>query len=230
MSRRAIPYVPNRRSLAETTVAIVSVAGVHLRADTPFNTESDCTPRLLPGDVRAADLMVTHTHYDTTDAQSDPNVEFPIDRLRELAEAGAIAGIARQHGTMGYCMNLRLAYDESLPNLAEQIERTGADAVLLTAGCPSVCHRTVVAAARDLEMLGLPTVIITVSPDATRLAGPPRALYPRPFEPGNSVGRPNEPELQRRIVLDALELLTMPMEPGTIVEKDYSGMLARGAA
>ena len=65
------------------------------------------------------------------------------------------------------------------------------------------------------------TVLITVSPNESEPAGPPRALYPAPFKPGSSLGRPNDVELQMRILRDALGLIHYPTEPGTIITREY---------
>jgi hypothetical protein len=64
-------------------------------------------------------------------------------------------------------------------------------------------------------------VLITVSPNESEQAGPPRALYPKPYEPGSSLGLPDDPELQKRILRDALALMRYPAEPGIIITKDY---------
>ena len=64
-------------------------------------------------------------------------------------------------------------------------------------------------------------MLITVSPNESEQAGPPRALYPKPFEPGYSLGQANDPAFQKRILRDALSLMHYPAEPGTIITKDY---------
>jgi hypothetical protein len=64
-------------------------------------------------------------------------------------------------------------------------------------------------------------VLITVSPNESEPAGPPRALYPKPYGPGSPLGEPNNPELQMRILRDALGLLRYPAEPGTIITREY---------
>ncbi|PYS01495.1 MAG: hypothetical protein DMG15_14280 [Acidobacteria bacterium] len=74
---------------------------------------------------------------------------------------------------------------------------------------------------RAIETQGISTVLITVSPNESEPAGPPRALYPKPFQPGSSLGRPNDPELQMRILRDALGIIHYPTEPGTIITKEY---------
>jgi D-proline reductase (dithiol) PrdB len=84
-----------------------------------------------------------------------------------------------------------------------------------------VCHRTVVAVQREIEMRGIPTVLITVSPEVSAQMRPPRALYPKGFKVGNSLGRPGMRELQRRVLRDALQLLTQDTRPGSIVTREY---------
>ena len=135
MSRRCIPYTPRRRELRETVFALVSTAGVHLRAQEPFDLEGDNSWRLIPGDVAAGDLKVTHAHYDHRHADRDINCVFPIDRLRELATEGIIGGVGDKHlGFMGYSQRLRDLYERAAPEMAKIVERSRADAVLLTAG------------------------------------------------------------------------------------------------
>jgi D-proline reductase (dithiol) PrdB len=135
MSRRCIPYTPRMRELSQSTFALVSTAGVHMRDQEPYNVDGDNSWRLIPGDVQASQLMVTHDHYDHRDADDDINCIFPIDRLRELAQAGIIGGVSDKHLCfMGYSQNLRDLYERAAPEMAKMIERSKADAVLLTAG------------------------------------------------------------------------------------------------
>ncbi len=75
---------------------------------------------------------------------------------------------------------------------------------------------------RAIEMLGIPTVVITVEPEETAQARPPRALCPKGFVAGHSLGRPNEPALQKWILTDALALLTSDPRPGEVIERDYT--------
>ncbi len=75
---------------------------------------------------------------------------------------------------------------------------------------------------RSIEMLGIPTVLITVEPEETAQARPPRALYPRGFVAGHSLGRPNDEALQKWILMDALSLLRDPARPGEVIRRDYT--------
>src|SRR5215212_6195343 len=99
MSRKCVPFTPYDRDLSRATVAIVTAAGVHRKDQDPFNIADelgDLTYRIIGQDDRASDLMVTHHHYDHSDADTDINVVFPVDALRELADEGFIGGVARQ--------------------------------------------------------------------------------------------------------------------------------------
>lgn len=70
-------------------------------------------------------------------------------------------------------------------------------------------------------MIGIPTVLITVASEESAQARPPRALSPRGFLPGHSMGRAQDPALQTQILMDALGLLLGPPQPGEVIIRDY---------
>jgi D-proline reductase (dithiol) PrdB len=135
LARRAIPYTPFERDLADTTVALVSTAGVYLRSQEPFNVDGDGSYRVIPSDSAVGDLAIAHEHYDHTEADKDVNVVFPIERLRELVADGTIKGVnADFFGMMGYTLRMKQVIDETAPEIARKIERSQTDLVLLTGG------------------------------------------------------------------------------------------------
>jgi D-proline reductase (dithiol) PrdB len=139
ISRKCVPFTPYERELSRATVALVTAGGVHLKSQEPFNIADDLgdmTFRVIDSDVAASDLMVTHHHYDHSDADRDINVVFPIDPLRELVREGLIGAVARLHiGYLGFTMQLKQMYEEVAPKIAEEIEKKSrADAVVLTGG------------------------------------------------------------------------------------------------
>jgi D-proline reductase (dithiol) PrdB len=139
MARKCVPFTPFDGELSKATVALVTASGVHRKDQPPFNIADelgDLTFRVFGGDVQASDLMVTHHHYDHTDADRDVNVMFPIDPLRDLAAEGFIGAVAREHvGYMGYTMKLKPMYEETAPQIAEYIDKKAkADVVVLTGG------------------------------------------------------------------------------------------------
>jgi hypothetical protein len=80
----------------------------------------------------------------------------------------------------------------------------------------------VVTVQRSIEMIGIPTVVITVEPEETLQARPPRALCPRGNVAGHSLGRAGDAALQKWILMDALGLLTAAPQPGEVVIRDYT--------
>lgn len=139
ISRKCVPFTPFDGVLAKSTIAIVTAGGVHLKDQEPFNIADelgDLTYRVIPPDVDSSRLMVTHHHYDHTDADADINVVFPLDVLRDLEAEGFIGGIAKKHvGYMGYTMQLKAMYEGTAPEIANEIDRgSRADVVILTGG------------------------------------------------------------------------------------------------
>jgi len=81
---------------------------------------------------------------------------------------------------------------------------------------------------RAIETLGIPTLVITVEPEESRQARPPRALSPTfreeteaGFGVGRTFGRPNDPELHKAILRDAFLILAEKGEPGRIEIRGY---------
>lgn len=225
ISRKCVPFTPFDRELSKSTIAIVTAGGVHLKSQQAFNISDelgDLTYREIPPDVDSGDLMVSHHHYDHDDADKDINVVFPIDALRELQAEGFIRELAKKHIGYGYSQQLKAMYEGTAREIANDIDKTSrADAVVLTGGCPSVCHRTITVVQREIEMKGIPTVLITVSPEVSAQMRPPRALYPKGFKLGNSLGRPGMRDLQKKVLRDALNLLTQNTRPGEFVTIEY---------
>jgi hypothetical protein len=66
--------------------------------------------------------------------------------------------------------------------------------------------------ARALEAQGIATTSISMVREHTEKVKPPRALFV-PFPFGHALGRPNDPELQHRVLRAALDLLGAPAGP-----------------
>jgi hypothetical protein len=79
-----------------------------------------------------------------------------------------------------------------------------------------------VAVQREIELRGIPTVLVTVSPEVSAQMRPPRALYPKGFKIGNSLGRPGMRDLQRKVLRDSLALLAENTRPGQVVTREYT--------
>jgi hypothetical protein len=61
---------------------------------------------------------------------------------------------------------------------------------------------------------------MTSALDITQAVNPPRAVFLN-FPLGHQTGKPNRPDLQRQIVLDAMRAFETIDKPGTIVQLPY---------
>lgn len=131
-------FVPMKKPLSESRIALLTSGGVHLADQPPFDLlshDGDWTFREIPGDADEADIRFSHSHYDHTEAEKDPNCMFPLGRLRDLAEEGYIGGVAPLHiGMMGFVPAMEKILEETGPRVAELLLEAGTDAVLMTPG------------------------------------------------------------------------------------------------
>ena len=71
--------------------------------------------------------------------------------------------------------------------------------------------------ARVVEEAGIATVTVSTGRDLTALVRPPRILFVN-FPMGNTFGRPGDPEMQTKILREALNLAVTATEPGILVD------------
>ena len=134
----SVPWTPLRRPVRECTVALVTTAGVHLASDPPFDMQDpdgDPSLRVIPVEAPRNAVRITHKYYDHSAADRDLNVVLPIDRLRELAAAGRVGGVApRIYSLMGHIdgAHVRTLIERTAPEVARRLCEDGAHAAVLT--------------------------------------------------------------------------------------------------
>lgn len=216
----APPFVPLGRPLSEATVMLVNSAGVHLRADPPFEFVDDLSCRRLAQSAAPTTMRPCHPSPIRRPGRQDVNVVYPYQRLAELAAAGTIGAPSPFHvSTLGAIKQVTRIVTELGPKIAEAVREARADVVMLVPLCPA-CHQSMGLLARVVEHLGIPTVSVTGARDITERIKPPRAAY-LDYPLGYCVGRPGEVEEQRKIVADVLALAESATCPGEIVELPY---------
>lgn len=134
MSRLCVPYTPFAGDLKSSRICLVSTAGVHLKTDKPFDLEGDTTFRVIPAEASPKDLMVTHAHYDHSDADADINCVFPIERLSQMAKRGKIGSLTKRHFSMGYSQALKEIREVTVPAVVAEVIKEKADMAVLTGG------------------------------------------------------------------------------------------------
>lgn len=222
IARKCVPFTPYDKELANATVTLVSATGVFLADQDPFPAEDPgyTTYRIIPNDADMGAMRIVHGHYDHSEADTDPNIVFPLDTLRELQAEGFIGAVNDKHYSYGFTTKLKELYETTFPEIADKIERSKTKLVVLTAGCPETCHRSIANMAREIEARGVPTIIISASPAATESVRPPRAMTFEGAAIGRIVGRAGDREQHKRVVRAALEMFTHDTPPGRVVLKN----------
>ena len=84
--------------LAERRIAMITTAGLHSYRDAPF-APGRAEYRTISASMDMADLITSHpsTNIDRTGILRDIDTVFPIHRLREMADEGAIGSVAANH-------------------------------------------------------------------------------------------------------------------------------------
>lgn len=133
----AMPEIPaapwiTPKPLAESKVAIVSTAGMHRRSDARF-TLGAVDYRIVPGDASFDDMVISHvsTNFDRSAFQRDPNIVFPLDRLREMADAGEIGGVASWHYSFMGAMPNPLTFEDTGTEVGRLLAADDVDVALL---------------------------------------------------------------------------------------------------
>jgi D-proline reductase (dithiol) PrdB len=120
------------KPLTESTVAIVSTAGLHLRTDMPF-TAGALDYRVVPGDADWADIVMSHisANFDRSAFEHDPNISFPSDRLREMAVAGEIGAVGDRHYSFMGAMPRPELFEDTGSEVGRMLAADGVDVALL---------------------------------------------------------------------------------------------------
>ncbi len=132
-----IPWTPLRKPLAECRLSLVSSSGFVLPGQAPFDPSipgGDTSFREIPGDADVRTMTESHRSksFDHTGLHDDPNLAFPLDRIRELTERGRIGPVSRRHlSFMGSITAPGRLIRHSAPEAARLLVADGVDVALL---------------------------------------------------------------------------------------------------
>jgi D-proline reductase (dithiol) PrdB len=125
------------RPLNKARIALITTAGFYLPDQAPFDgsfRHDDCSYREIPGQTQVDVLRIGHTSdaFDHSGIESDRNLALPLDRLRELIDAGMVGEAAPRHfSLMGSIIAPGRLISESGPEIAAKLRLDAVDGVLL---------------------------------------------------------------------------------------------------
>ncbi len=230
------PFSLPLKTLSDSRVCLISLAGVYRKGQKPFNTSPGMIPprlmsmhfkdrgdwsfREIPLEAESNELGIAHAHYDHSEADEDINCVFPLMRLLELEVEGFIGECADVHYTlMGYVPEAALISATAVKGILPLLKGRGIDAAVISGGC-ELSHQSAALIQREIEAAGIPTVGVTVCPDITERMKVPRAVALR-FPMGSPFGASMDTPMQLRVLRDALSLIESVKVPGEVVKLPY---------
>jgi len=132
-----VPWAPLDKPLADCRLALVSSAGFVTPDQAAFDESArggDPSFRSIPSAFPSADLIDTHQSdsFDHEGMTRDPNLAFPIDRVRELVESGRIDSVGVEHiSFMGAITAPGRLVRDTAPEIARRLVEGQVDVALL---------------------------------------------------------------------------------------------------
>jgi D-proline reductase (dithiol) PrdB len=143
------PFTPLRKPLSESRLALITSSGhfVEGRDPEPFGvkdmTQAEAVQRIddflkaepelsiIPVDTPLEKLRVRHGGYDITGAQADPDVAFPIRRLKELEKLGAFEKLSDEaYSFVGAASQTRILNHVG-PQWVDRLKGQGVDVAMM---------------------------------------------------------------------------------------------------
>jgi D-proline reductase (dithiol) PrdB len=132
-----VPWTPLKKPLSHCKLALVSSAGFTLPTQAPFDESikgGDVSFREIPSETDPKTLVQSHRSesFDAAGLEADPNVAFPIDRVRELTASRRIGAVNHRHlSLMGSITAPGRLIRDSAPAAAQLLVNDQVDVVLL---------------------------------------------------------------------------------------------------
>ncbi len=143
------PFAPLAKPLSESRVALFTSSGHFVDGDDPepfgvkgMTQEQACLravdfvrarPALstIPANTPNDNLRVRHAGYDIRGAEADPNVTFPLERMRDIESEGVFGELASEAYSFPGIASQIPIIRESAPEWTALLHDRGVDAVLM---------------------------------------------------------------------------------------------------
>jgi len=136
-----IPWTPMKKPINQTTIALVTSAGMSLKIDPPFDMErekkeaiwGDRSYRTIPRGTTEKDIEVNHLHINTNWIKQDINVILPLARMAEFENERIIGRLANTaYSFYGFQWQSTDFLKEAIEPISKKMKLEGVEAVLMT--------------------------------------------------------------------------------------------------
>ena len=139
--RGLIPWTPMSKPLSQSTLALVTSAGISLKTDPPFDMErekreaiwGDRSYRAIPRGTTEKEIEVNHLHINTTHIKQDINVILPLARMAEFEQEKIIGSLApTSYSFYGFQWQNTDFLKEAIEPISKLMKAEKVEAVLMT--------------------------------------------------------------------------------------------------
>jgi len=136
-----IPWAPMKKPLNQTTLTLVTSAGISLKTDPPFDMErekkeaiwGDRSYRTIPRGTTEKDIQVNHLHINTNHIKQDINVILPLARMAEFEQEKIIGRLTpTAYSFYGFQWQSTDFLKEAIEPISKRMKSEGVEAVLMT--------------------------------------------------------------------------------------------------
>lgn len=136
-----IPWTPLSKPLNQTTLSLVTSAGISLKTDLPFDMErekreplwGDRSYRAIPKGTTEKEIDVNHLHINTNLVKQDINVILPLQRMAEFEEERIIGRLApTAYSFYGFQWQNTDFLKEAIEPISKRMKEEKVEAALLT--------------------------------------------------------------------------------------------------
>jgi len=136
-----IPWTPMVKSLNQTTLALVTSAGISLKTDPPFDMErekrealwGDRSYRAIPRETTEKEIEVNHLHINTNYIKRDINVILPLARMAEFEQEKIIGRLApTSYSFYGFQWQNTDFLEKAIEPISKRMRLERVEAVLMT--------------------------------------------------------------------------------------------------
>ena len=139
--RGFIPWTPMSKPLSQSTLALVTSAGISLKTDPSFDMErekreptwGDRSLREIPRGTTEKDIEVNHLHINTSYIKQDINVILPLARMAEFEQEKTIGRLApTSYSFYGFQWQNTDFLKEAIEPISKLMKAEKVEAVLMT--------------------------------------------------------------------------------------------------
>jgi D-proline reductase (dithiol) PrdB len=136
-----IPWKPMNKPLSQSTLALVTSAGISLKTDLPFDMErekrepiwGDRSYRVIPRETIEKNIEVNHLHINTNYVKQDINVILPLARMAEFEKEKIIGRLVpTAYSFYGFQWQNTDFLKEAIEPISRRMKSEGVEAILLT--------------------------------------------------------------------------------------------------